>query len=278
MLIESAAEAFYGLDTGVFAKHGLEVELVTFTNGAASAAAIASGAVDVGIMDLVTMINGHNRGLPFIYLAPGLIYRPSDHNYGVVVPENSPIRDAKDFNDKTLAATALNNISILPVKAWLDNNGADSRTIHWTEMPMGVMGNAVGQSTVQGALISEPFLSSVLEQGNRVFFMEQKPLTPAMLYGGWATTTSWANANSAAARQFAAAMLEIAKWANGNFTAAAPILSKYSKIPLTVLQKMHHGEFAEALRPDLMNPVMSAAQKYGMSDKTFPIGEIVYKP
>jgi len=26
-----------------------------------------------------------------------------------------------------------------------------------------------------------------------------------------------------------------------------------------------------------MNPVLTAAQKYGMSDKTFPIGEVVYK-
>lgn len=274
MLIESGAESFYGVDTGIFAKHGLDVQLVPFTNGAASAAALASGSIDVGIMDLVTMINGHNRGLPFVYLAPGLIYRPADRSYGVVVPEASPIRRPKEFDGTTLAATALNNVSILPVKAWLDNNGGDSRTIRWAEMPMGVMGNALSESRVQGALISEPLLSPALEQGNRVFYMDDKPLTAAFLFGGWATTTTWLAANPGAAREFAAAMLETARWANGNFQAAAPILSKYSKIPLTVLQNMRHGRFAEALRPELVDPVIRAAQKYGMSDRVFPATEV----
>lgn len=277
MLIEASAEAFYGIDTGIFNKHGLDVDLVTFTNGAASAAAIASGSIDVGIMDLATMINGHNRGLPFVYLAPGLIYRPADRSYGVVVPNDSPIREAKDFNGKTLAATALNNISILPVKAWIDNNGGDVRTIHWVEMPMGVMSNALSQSTVQGALISEPLLSPALERGNRVFYMENKPLTAAFLFGGWAATTTWVAANRGAADQFAAAMLETAKWANANFPSAAPILSKYSKIPLPMLQNMRHGQFAEALRPQLVDPVIVAAEKYGMSDRVFPATQVFFR-
>src|ERR1700722_13410423 len=64
---EVAAELFYGTDMGFFKKAGLDVDIQYFNNGSAIAAAVASGALDLGLSDLMSVINAHARGLPFVY-------------------------------------------------------------------------------------------------------------------------------------------------------------------------------------------------------------------
>ena len=67
---EVAAELFYGVDMGFFKKAGLDVQIDFFNNGGAIAAAVASGALDLGLSDLMSVINAHAHGLPFVYPRP----------------------------------------------------------------------------------------------------------------------------------------------------------------------------------------------------------------
>src|ERR1700722_18149339 len=83
---EVAAELFYGVDMGFFKKAGLDVQIDFFNNGSAIAAAVASGALDLGLSDLMSVINAHSRGLPFVYAAPGLLTTLKAPTVGILIP------------------------------------------------------------------------------------------------------------------------------------------------------------------------------------------------
>ena len=126
---EVSGEIFYGVDEGFFKKAGLDVQIVMLPNGGAVAAALASwGAIDIGLSDVMSMVNAHVYGLPFIYLAPGLQNSVNAPTFAVIVAANSPFKEAKDIKG-TMAVSGLNNIAQIATQAWIDNNGGDSKAV-----------------------------------------------------------------------------------------------------------------------------------------------------
>lgn len=267
---------FYGVDKGFFKAQGLDIDVQLFTNGGAIAAGIASGALDVGITDLVSIVTAHARGLPLVYIAPGLLHGEKAPTYGIIVAKDSPVKAPADFNGKTMAVNGLKNISQLGMMTWVDNNGGDSKSIKFIEMPFPAMPPAIAAGTVTGGLPPEPALSAAERAGDRVVLMDHKAVAPIYMLSGFVTSRAWAEAHKATVRKFSAAIREAAIWANANHDESAPILAAYTKIPLPVIKGMRRGNYATEFNAGQIQPVIDAAAKYGFIDKSFPMSEIVY--
>lgn len=269
---------FYGIDKGYFKSKGLNIDVQLFTNGNAIAAGIASGALDVGITDIVSIVTAHARGLPFVYIAPGLLHGEKAPTFGIIVAKDSPIKTPADFNGKTMAVNGLKNVSQLGMMTWVDNNGGDSKTIKFIEMPFPAMPAAIAQGTITGGLPPEPALSAAENSGDRVIAMNRKAVAPVYLLSGFIASRAWATAHSDTVKKFGAAVREAALWANKNHDESAPILASYTKIPLPVIRGMRRGDYATEFNAGQIQPMIDAAAKYGFIDKAFPMSEIVYTP
>jgi NitT/TauT family transport system substrate-binding protein len=272
---EVAAELFYGVDMGFFKKAGLDVQIDFFNNGSAIAAAVASGALDLGLSDLMSVINAHAHGLPFVYAAPGLLTTLKAPTIGVLIPTASAIKDAKDLNGKSVAVSGLKNIAQIAVSEWIDANGGDSKTVKFVEVPFPQLVPALAGGRIDASAANEPWMTQAADSGNRLVFMDKGALSPAYLLSGWVTTKDWVQKNPDTLARFVSAMREIAKWANANQAASSPILAKYSKIDLAVIQRMHRGTFAERFDPSYVQPVIDAAAKYGVIGAGFPATAII---
>lgn len=272
---EVAAELFYGVDMGFFKKAGLDVQIDFFNNGGAIAAAVASGALDLGLSDLMSVINAHAHGLPFVYAAPGLLTTLKAPTIGVLIPTASAIKDARDFNGKSVAVSGLKNIAQIAVSEWIDANGGDSKTVKFVEVPFPQLVPALAGGRIDASAANEPWMTQAADSGNRLVFMDKGALSPAYLLSGWVTTKDWVQKNPDTLARFVSSMREIAKWANANQAASAPILAKYSKIDIAVIARMHRGTFAERFDPSYVQPVIDAAAKYGVIAAGFPASAII---
>ena len=275
--VEAAAEAFYAVDMGFFKKQGLDVDLQVMQNGSAIAAAVAGGSLDIGFADTISIASAHARGLPFIYLAPTLLNSYAAPTLAVLVNAAGPIREAKDLNGKTIAVNGINNITMVPVEAWIDKNGGDSKTVKWIEVPIPVQNDSVSSGKVDGAVLGEPFITFGADKGLRGLYMDKNAIAPRYVLAGFMTTKDWAAKNPAVAAKFIAAIKETAQWANTNHAASAAILSKYTKIPQPVVERMKRGEYAVPLLASDFQPVIDAAAKYGVLPKAFPAPEFFYR-
>jgi NitT/TauT family transport system substrate-binding protein len=274
--VEAAAELWYATDLGFFKKQGLDVELQTMQNGASIASAVAGGSLDIGFADTISISSAHARGLPFIYLAPALLNSYTAPSLAMMVVGSGPIHEPKDFNGKTIAVNGINNITMIPFEAWIDKSGGDSKTVKWVEIPVPAANDAIAAGKVDGGTLGEPFITFGADKGLRAIYVDKNGIAPRYALAGFMTTKEWAAKNPAAAAKFVAAIKETAQWANANRAASAPILSKYSKIPLPVIEKMKRGEYAETLLASDFQPVIDAAVKYGVIAKSFPAPELFF--
>ncbi len=87
----------------------------------------------------------------------------------------------------------------------------------------------------------------------------------------------WADQHPDVAARFAGAIYQTGAWANRNHGASAPILAKYSKLPLASIARMYRGTFAESTNVALAQPVVEAGATYRLVGKTFRAAELFYR-
>ena len=272
-----AAEVYYAIDEGFFRKAGLDVTITPITGGPAIAAAVLSGAVDVGYSNVVSLAVGHDRGLPIAIIAPANLHTRDVVTAGILtVLKTSPIRGAKDLEGKTVAVNALNNISDVAVRAWMDANGADSRTLKFAEMPFPLMPEAVRSGRVDAASIdaaNEQVLARAdgdLRRLANVF----DAVGARFVVSVWFTTSGWIDKNAAAAKAFVAVMSQTATWANANHPASAAILAKYLRKTPEAIQAVTRVPYATRVTPDLVQPSIDVAVKY-LHIKPFAAADVI---
>jgi NitT/TauT family transport system substrate-binding protein len=275
--IDATAAVYYADQIGYFKRAGVDVEISTFTNGAASGAALAGGAADVGLIDVVSMAAAHSHGVPLVFLAPGAVYTKDAQTYVLLVPQTSPIKTAKDFAGKTIAVNGIKNINQIPTEAWIDNSGGDSTSVKFVEMPYPAMPAALDEARVDAAAETEPVIA--LTNGKyRIISVADNTIAPAFMVAGFAANTAWVKAHPDLAAKFSTALLQANKWANANRAASATILARVSHLSPDVTGRMIRAYYGERLDAAQIQPVIDATAKYGVIPRPFPASDIINGP
>jgi NitT/TauT family transport system substrate-binding protein len=261
--IDSGAEVYYADDLGLFAKAGLSVQIQPGQNGAAIAAAVAGNAVDIGYADIGALAKAHTRGVDFSIIAPAALWDASAPVNAIMVAKNSPVRSAKDLNGKTIAVPGLGTSASFVVFAWLDANGADSRTVKFIELPYAAMPAALDAGRVDAAHVAEPFISAAKEHA-RILASADDTLGNEYLRTVWFARTSWVQAHPDLAARFVSVIRQTAQWANDkrNQAKSAAILVQHTKIDPSLVASMTRAHYGESLDPALLQPELDLNAKY----------------
>lgn len=227
---DSAGPTFYAEALGYYKSAGLNVTL-NFANN--STAALAGGALAIAAMPVTLVAIAHDKGVPFVMIAPLSLYVSTTPDHALIVLKDAPYRTAADLNGKTIGTRDLGNMSYFAARAWLDKNGGDSKSIRWYELsdPLDVAAMKAGR--LDAASISEPALTPALRGGDvRVLAPVFDAIAPRFLVAGCVTTDAFAKAHPEVIRRYADAIARAAKWANANQAQSGAILEKYTHTPV----------------------------------------------
>ena len=129
----------YAVQSGMFRKAGIEIELTRSTSGAAIAAAVAGGSYDIALASMMALVTGHARGLAFTLIAPSLLALSGDASTLMVVPADSPVRSPRDLTGKLIAVASIRDLNWLSVHTMVDADGGSSDTIKFVELPQSAL-------------------------------------------------------------------------------------------------------------------------------------------
>jgi ABC-type nitrate/sulfonate/bicarbonate transport system substrate-binding protein len=271
--VEVGALVYYAQDEGFFKKAGLDVELIAAANGPAIAAAVASGTIDMGSGNALSIAQAHEKGLNFVYVAPAGAYTTTSPTAACVVARNSPVHTAKDLTGKTIAVATLGSLGEIAFRAWLDQNGGDPSSVKFVEMPYSAMDTAIVAGRVDAAAMEEPALDRLLASDGRILGHCYDAISKDFSEGGYFATADFVKTHLDLVRRFAAVMTQTARWANANQATTAIILQKYSGI--STADQTHRVHYHDKLDPAKLQPLVDAAAKYGTLKATFPASEIM---
>jgi NitT/TauT family transport system substrate-binding protein len=276
---DTYASAYYAQDLGFFTRAGLNVDLETLNNGAAIAAAVSAGSMDIGVATPVTLANAYIHGLPLVIVAAGSISSAKAPTLVLIVAKNSGIKTAKDLEGKVVAVNALKTGSEVNFDVWLSQGGADISKVKLIEANFSTMGLAVENGQIAAAVMTEPALTLALKQ-NKVEVMTDldRAMGPEFLNSCWFAMKDFAQKNPEAIRRFQSAIYATQKWANSHQSETAPVLSKYSKMDVNLVRTIARASYAEQMKVSDIQMFLDPAAKFGIISKPVSAASLLYQP
>lgn len=266
---------YFAQDLGFFTRAGLDVDVETMSNGAAITAAIVAGAVDIAVSTPIPVANAYFAGLPVVIVAAGGLYSPG--GLMLCVGKNSPIKTAKDLEGKTIALNALKTGTEAIIDNWLAVNGTDPSKVHLIETRFSDMGPGLVRGAIDAAGMTDPALTAGLQQGTIRVLADPAVGIPEYLVSVWFSTRTFVDKNQEATRRFVQSIYAAQTYANSHPAETAPILAKYSKMDVNLVQAMKRARFADQLRVSQIQPFLDMATKYGVLPRRVPTAQLIYQ-
>ncbi len=268
---------YYAYDLGYFKKAGLDVRIQEFRAGPQTAAALASGAIDIAVSNPTSIAAGHLREIDLKFIAPSAIATEQTKTDQMIVAKDSAIYKAEDLNGKTVAIGGIKSLQQVLAMAWTDKHGGNSKSLQFLEIPFPQMGATVTAHRVNAAMMTEPFVSAAEETTRSLGNVLDSFGSPFMITG-YCARMPWLVANAAKAARFVAVIRDTAAWANTHHSESGAILARYAKLDPSVLATMARSTYGLVMAPAMVQPVIDNSAKYGIIDKSFPASEIIWQP
>jgi NitT/TauT family transport system substrate-binding protein len=274
--VESFLPGYYAMRAGLFERAGIKIELSKgASSGAAVAAGIAGGAIDIGLSSMLAIVLGHVRGIGFTIVAPAGLWLPTSTG-GLLVRSSSPIRTAKDFVGKTFASSAVNDFGSLGLRAWMDANGADWTTVKVVEIPQIPAVAALEQGRVDGiGVINVAYTLATSGGQARSIGNIWSVMGPRLLLSVYFASSDWVARNHAVAERFARVIAEASTYVNGHANETLGDLAELTGLDRDLLTKTKRIVHTPSVVAAEVQPTIDAAVKYKFIERAFPASEII---
>lgn len=266
----------WGVQHGIFQKYGLDVDLRAANSGAAVAAAVVGGSIDIGKSSLFSLIAAHEKGIPIVLVAAAGVYSSKASTVDLLVKTGSPIRTAHDMNGKTVSVQALDDQFAVSVRAWVDQRGGDSSTLRFLEIPASAATAAINDGRVDAAAFTNPTLAEALAGGKvQSIGHPFDGIGSFFIQSAYFVTSAYLAANRPTVDKFVRAITEAGTYVDSHQAQTAEALSEFTKVPLDVIQHMTRTQLTAKLDPRYVQPVIDAAFKYKAIPKSFDAKEMI---
>jgi NitT/TauT family transport system substrate-binding protein len=263
----------YAQRSGLFAKAGLDVTIEKATSGAAIAAAVVSGAYDIGKSSITPMFDAHEAGLPFVLIAPAAIYEAKSP-YGGLVSAVEP-HMGKDLEGKIIGSNSGNDIGTLGIKAWMAKTGGDPAALRHIEIPMSAVPAAIDQHRIDGGEMVYPPLFAALDGGKLHLTPTLSAIAPAFLFSVWFTTKDYSAHHPDVVKTFARVVAQAATYTNAHPAETVKLLADFTGVAAEDIARMPRVRNGTSLTAALIQPAIDAAVKYGTTKAAFPAADLI---
>ena len=274
-----AVACLYAQESGLFRKAGLDVTLIPNSSGSAIASAVIGGAIDIGKSSLTALITAVSKDIPIVLIAPSALYNVEAPVTGTIVRFDAPFKSARDLNGKTVAVQSVRGSLQLATMAWVDQNGGDSTTVKFLELPPQAGLIALDSGRVDAVTLANPYLTqAVSEKKARVLGWSSEAIAKRFLLTAYFTTKTFAAQNPDAVTHFAQALGAAGAYLNAHHGETVGIVARFTGALPEVVAKLPPETFATTLDPRDVQPYIDASVKYKFIPERIDATTLIAQP
>ncbi|GAB2713226.1 ABC transporter substrate-binding protein [Streptomyces bullii] len=238
--ILDVAPVYLGRHKGFYAERGIKLELLPAQGGAAIVPGVVSGQFQFGFSNTTSLLVAQSKNVPVKAVANGVASTGEDGAdfAAVTVGKGSPIKSAKQLEGRKAAVNTLNNICDTSIKESVRKDGGDPSEVEFVEMPFDQMPAALAGGQVDAACTPEPALATVEAAGGREIASNFYDVSPDLTVALYFTSQQYAQQNPDLVKRFREATVESLAYADRHPDEVRRILTTYTKIPGTLLEKL----------------------------------------
>lgn len=277
--IAPSAAVQYGIDKGIFEKHGLDIEFQTSSAGAAMLPAVSTGSINIGIGNPLSTLVAVDKGLDMkIVSGYSNSKAEGDDITGVVVKKDSGINSWKDLADKTVSVNAVNTQGDLTIMEAVEKDGGDPKAVKFSEVAFPDAPAQLERGNIDAAWMAEPFVANTLaDENNKLLGYNYQDVIPGLPTMVAFTSGKYAQENPEAVADFKAALAETLDAAEADQKGLKTTVATFLKIDEAKAQAINMEEFSGELRTEQMTKLGELMQKYDFVSKAPDVNAVLVK-
>lgn len=267
---DAAKQILYAQKANLFRKHGVQIDLSAMGSGAAIFAAIIGGSCDFGSGSLFPVFQAFGRGIPLRIIAPISIYDTDHCDAWLLVSKDSGIHSPRDLNGKIMGADASTDIYVTSTRVWLDNHGADGKSLKAVELKATEQLAALNAGRIDTVALKPPYLTVAMQSGKvRVLGKPLDVIAPRFLLSCWVASTDFIAKNPETVKGFVTALTESSVYCNKHQPETIDIVAQFSAQDPALLRAGVRSTLAEAISVADVQKPLDFAFAHGIIDKQY---------
>jgi NitT/TauT family transport system substrate-binding protein len=279
VVTEPITAVYYAIKAKQFERARLDVEIVPSSSGAASTTAVVAGTYEIAKPTLLSVCAAHLREVPIVVIAPGFVHTPAHPNSLLQIAADAQFKTGADLNERTIGVPSLNDMNSVAVRAWVERNGGDWKSLKFIETPNSALEEALVRHRIDAASLTTPALDASLAAGTTKSLGDALGAIAAIFMAdAYVVRPDWAAAHADVVQRFRRVVETANGYVNTHLAETAPLVSELTKIELSNVARMNRSMLGTSLDPTLVQPLIDAAAKYGAISRTFPARELFWSP
>jgi NitT/TauT family transport system substrate-binding protein len=266
--IADCAHLYVASDQKLWDQHDLVVEETQLGAGPKILEALAAGSIDVGFSGIVTLIQAHAGGLPFVAVG-GAIVEDTEHTaHRLLTKAGSGITGVQDLADKRVAVATLRGIDQLVLMEGLQRVGVAPDSVQIREVPFPRIEGVLQSGEVDAAVAMEPYVSAAVGNGTATSIGNPyTDVSPRTLVSTWVMKRD--AAQGPVGKAVAATLAEAAHWIATHDAEARAIVARRTGVDAALVAQMPMNR---------MEPKPLLADVQAMVDRTTQAGFVANAP
>lgn len=242
--IAEVEAAFVAKDEGFFEKNSLAVEFLPTGSNQTLVAALMAGSHQIVSVSPTVLLQAVDSGIDLVVVANCGVTAPrTAKNAGLAVRAGVEIAKPEDLVGKKVGTPSIGGTLDILFRQWLKQKNVAEKGITFIEVPIPNTADVLKGGTIDAIIAGEPSLGRAVAQSNgKVAFNYVTDLPADLPYTTFVATREWADANPATIKSFRAAFGQAAEFVAANQGKTREIVSKYTRLPIEVLNKIELPE------------------------------------
>ncbi len=264
------------IEEGIFADHGINIEIVPAQGGAQAIPALLSGDIDFAIGQPFGPFRADGQDLGIVIIGDYADSQASGKDVnGVVALESSGIQGPADLAGKRVSVNSLGAAGDVTIMQAVKDAGGDPSTIEFVEVAFPEVPAQLAAGTIDAAWAPDPFMSMVAGDGGLIVMHPYQETIPGLTVLTNITTQDNLDNNAQMVAQYSAAMEEALEWANANEDKVRAAIATNLEIPEAAAAGITLPTFNWVVDVDQLDALSGMAVDFGVLPAKPDFGRLV---
>lgn len=253
------------IDEGIFARHGLDVEVVPAQGGAQAVPALLSGDIQFAIGQPFGPFRADLQGLGVVVIGnyADSLAEGTDVNV-VVALGSSGIDSPEDLAGKRVAVNSLGAAGDVTIMKAVENAGGDPSTIQFVEVAFPDVKAQLEAGNIDAGWTPDPFRGMILRDGGVPVVYPYQATIPGLTVLTNITTQRLLDEDPELVAAYSSAMTEALTWAEANIEAVRASIATNLGLPPEAADQLVLSRFTFDLDVDNVRKLAEIAAGYGI--------------
>jgi NitT/TauT family transport system substrate-binding protein len=268
--ITETAALWGGSKAGIFAKHGLQVEVVPAQGGAQAIPALINGDIDFAIGQPFGSFRADLQDLGVVLIGNyASSYADGDDINAVVASAKSGITRPAQLAGRRVAVNSLGAAGDVTIMAAVEQDGGDPSTIKFVEVAFPDAPAQLEAGNIDAAWVPEPFVTQLRSRGDTLVIAPYQATVPGLATLTTIATKKRMESDPELIAAFSAAMKETLQWAQdpANETEVRQAIKDNLELPEAVADSVRLPAFGWQIDRASLETLATLAGKYRVLDR-----------